>query len=87
LRNYPNPFNATTEIRFDVPMRAQVRLTVYDVLGRQVALLADRQFDAGSFALTWNGQDATGRGVASGKYFVRLAAGDELQTRPIVLLK
>jgi hypothetical protein len=80
--NYPNPFNAVTQIPFELPAQSRVTLTVYDVLGRSVATLASGNYAAGSHVIAWNGN-----GVASGQYFVRLQTASRCQTRSITLLK
>ncbi|MBI5059967.1 T9SS type A sorting domain-containing protein [candidate division KSB1 bacterium] len=79
---FPNPFNPSTEIRFEVGRTEQVKLTVFDLLGREVAVLADETMSAGSYARTFDGH-----GLASGMYLYRLEAGEEVQTRKMVLLK
>lgn len=68
-QNYPNPFNPATVIRFDVPERSHVRLTVYDLLGREVATLVDEVKSGGSYAIPFNGL-----GLASGIYLYRMQA-------------
>ena len=68
-QNYPNPFNPTTNIRFQVPEAADVRLAVYDRLGREVAVILDGRMDAGSHEARF---DATG--LASGVYLYKLQA-------------
>jgi hypothetical protein len=86
---YPNPFNPSTTIRFDVPERSRVRLCLYDVLGRELSPLLDQELPPGRHELRW---DASG--MASGMYYVRLradaapagsAAGSEL--RKLLLVK
>jgi photosystem II stability/assembly factor-like uncharacterized protein len=67
-RNYPNPFNPSTTIRFSVPTRSRLRLTIYNILGQQVAELANEVMDAGNFERIWNAK------VGSGLYFYRLEA-------------
>jgi photosystem II stability/assembly factor-like uncharacterized protein len=67
-RNYPNPFNPSTTIRFSIPMRSRVRVTIFNLLGQQVAELANEELGAGNFERTWNAN------VASGLYFYRLEA-------------
>jgi hypothetical protein len=79
---YPNPFNPSTEIRFELGRREHVRLAVYDLLGREVAVLADAELSAGSYSRTFDGG-----GFASGVYLYRLQAGDKVQTRKMVMLK
>ncbi len=80
--NYPNPFNATTEITFDLPRALQTSLKVYDVLGREVAELAGGVMGAGSHTIIY---DASG--LSSGVYFYRLEAGEFGETRKMVFLK
>lgn len=82
LANYPNPFNPQTTIAFTLPQAAPVRLTVYDILGRQVAILRDGAFAAGRHEVTF---DASG--LPSGMYMYRLEAGSFVQTRRMLLLK
>ncbi len=71
---YPNPFNPATTLAFSLASAGPVRLTVHDLRGRLVATLADGDLPAGAHALTWRGDDAVGRPVASGVYLLRLAA-------------
>ncbi|MGA9115669.1 MAG: FlgD immunoglobulin-like domain containing protein, partial [Bacteroidota bacterium] len=73
-RNYPNPFNPRTMIRFGLPAAADVMLRVYDILGREVAVLAEGFRDAGSYSVEWNGRTGEGVEAGSGVYFVRLEA-------------
>lgn len=82
FQNTPNPFNPSTTIRFALPVQSRVRLTVFDVLGRRVALLVDRVVAPGYHTELL---DATG--LASGVYFYRLEAGAFVQTRKLVVLK
>ena len=73
--NWPNPFNASTVIAFDLPAAQPVRLVVYDSLGRLVRVLYDQPLAAGSYRTRWDGLDAEGRPAASGPYLYRLAVG------------
>jgi hypothetical protein len=82
LGNYPNPFNPTTVIRFQLPSTGDVRLTVYDVLGREAAVLVEGVREAGVHDVQF---DAAG--LSSGVYFYRLQAGDVVQTRRLQLLR
>ncbi|MCB2201034.1 T9SS type A sorting domain-containing protein [bacterium] len=84
---YPNPFNPSTTVRFTIPEAGMVRLSVYDILGRQVATLLDRRMESGSHALSWNGRDFTGQPVASGTYILALDNQGMSRARRIVLLK
>jgi len=76
-QNYPNPFNPETEISFALPERSTIRLTVLDMLGREIATLTDGERSAGYHRIRWNGSDANGNKVGSGIYFYRLTATGE----------
>jgi photosystem II stability/assembly factor-like uncharacterized protein len=82
LPNQPNPFNPATTLRFVVPERTRVQLTVHDVAGRVVGTLVDDTRDPGVHVLMWNAE-----GMASGVYFARLRAGKTEMSRKLVLLK
>ncbi len=84
---YPNPFNPTTRIVFDVSERSRVRLAVYDIAGRVVAVVVDREMAPGRYEATWNGRASSGRAVASGVYFCRLQARNVLETKKIILIR
>jgi hypothetical protein len=92
-QNYPNPFNPNTIIKFDLPARSQVEVSIYDVNGKLVKKLINDQKEAGYHSVEWNGTDAYGRKVSSGIYFYRISAknlrnGSEfIQTKKMVLLK
>ncbi len=86
-QNAPNPFNPTTSITFDIPEKADVSLEVYDLLGRRVEMLVDEEMRAGSYRVTWDGRDASGREVPSGVYFYRIKAGDDVANRRMLLIK
>ena len=81
-QNYPNPFNPATVIEYSLPEETQVRLTVYDVLGRQVMTLVDDRQNPGSYNVNF---DATR--LASGVYIYRLEAGDVTRTKQMMLVK
>lgn len=81
-QNFPNPFNPATVIRFELPERVPVVLTVYDVLGRAVRTLANTTLNAGRYQLTF---DASG--LSSGVYLYRLQAGSTVVNRRMTLLK
>ena len=88
-QNYPNPFNPTTAIRYHIAGTAgqgsgagRVKLAIYDVLGREVALLVDGVQEAGLHELFWDA-----RNVASGVYYYRLTAGASVATRTMTVLK
>ncbi len=81
-QNYPNPFNPTTVISGQWSVTSVVRLTVYDILGREVAVLADGQYPAGKYTFTFNGTT-----LSSGVYFCRLTAGNYSAVRKMSLVK
>lgn len=82
LHNYPNPFNPSTSISFDVPRQAHVRVTVYNLVGQEVAVLVDGVLPQGQHSVRWQPENAS-----SGIYFVRLQAGEFRATRKTVLLR
>lgn len=81
-QNYPNPFNPETRIDFTLDTKSEVNLTIYNMLGQEVATLVDEVKAAGNHKVTWSASD-----VASGVYFYRLTAGDLTLTKKMVLLK
>ncbi len=80
--NYPNPFNAATTIRYDLPTQSEVVIEIYDLLGRKIETLATELQPAGSHSIVWDAED-----VSSGVYFYRIEAGDYEETHKCVLLK
>ncbi len=81
-QNYPNPFNPTTVIRGEWTGKSDVRLVVYDILGRPVATLTNGRYPAGQYSFTFNAA-----GLASGVYFYRLTAGKFTATKSMVVVK
>jgi hypothetical protein len=86
-QNYPNPFNPTTIIDFALPKTMNVKLEIFNILGRKVTTLIDGQLEAGYHSVTWNGVDEHGYLVATGIYFYRIKAGDFTDTKRMLLLK
>ncbi|MBN1781304.1 VCBS repeat-containing protein [bacterium] len=86
-QNHPNPFNPTTTIRYDLPRDSRVRVTVYDIVGREVADIVDENQSAGTYQTVWSGCDRTGRAVPSGVYFYRIEAGEFVRVRKMVLVR
>ena len=86
-QNFPNPFNPVTQIRYALPKPGRVSLSVYNILGEEIATLIDAQQEPGYYRLVWDGRDELGRGVCSGIYFYRLRAGDFVSVRRMVLLR
>ena len=71
--NFPNPFNPSTKIAFELPKASHVSLIIYDVLGREVAEIANQDYPAGYNVVTWNGLNRNGEQVSSGVYFYRIS--------------
>jgi hypothetical protein len=86
-QNYPNPFNPATTVTYSVPGKCKVTLRIYDVSGKCIACIVDRQQEKGSYAMEWNGKDEKGNSVASGIYICSLAAGNRTISRKMVLLR
>jgi hypothetical protein len=85
--NYPNPFNPSTTIRFELPKAGRVRLSIYNLMGQEIALPVDERLTEGSHELCWNGLDARQLPVPSGVYLYRLDASPYSGTGKLLLLK
>jgi Secretion system C-terminal sorting domain len=84
---YPNPFNPSTRVAFEVSTRAWVEVSIYDVSGRRVVVLLSKEMNPGRYDVAWFGQTSTGAVAASGVYFCKLRAGNVVETRKMVLLR
>jgi hypothetical protein len=87
LAAFPNPFNPITTIRFQLPINSDVKMSVYDILGREVVILLNEQKNIGTHTIQWNGVNRFGQNVASGTYFVVLNAGNFQQIQKVLLIK
>ena len=85
--NYPNPFNPTTQIRYDLPEDARVSITIYDLMGRSIKSLVHSNQTAGYHSVRWDATSDMGEGVSAGMYIYTIQAGEFRQTRKMVLLK
>ena len=85
--NYPNPFNPTTTIAYDLPQDGNVRLIIYDVMGREVTRLVNGFTPAGYHNVRWDARNALGEQVSAGVYFYHLQSGAHVKTQKMVLLK
>ena len=85
--NFPNPFNASTQIAYDIATPGPVRLTIYNTLGQPVRTLVDQFQTAGSYQVRWDARDQQGTALAAGVYLVRLHYPGGEQTRRLLLLK
>lgn len=81
-QNYPNPFNPMTRIQFNVPKTGEVRIRVFDVMGREIKMLMNGKLDAGSYETVFDGN-----GLTTGVYFYRMEAGDFIETKKMMLVK
>jgi len=81
-RAYPNPFNPTTTLSFAIPIDSEVSLSIYNLQGREVSTLIDANMDAGYHSVVWNANS-----YASGVYFVKMVAGDFVNTQKLMLVK
>jgi hypothetical protein len=86
-QNYPNPFNPTTEIRFNVPVQADVRINVYNIMGQLVRTLANQTYTAGFHQITWDGTSNAGTQVSAGIYIYRMQAPGFEQSMKMFLMK
>jgi hypothetical protein len=86
-QNFPNPFNPTTKIKFGLPTKSHVRLTVYNLLGQEIVTLVDEELSAGTHTTEWDGRDRSQTEVASGIYFYKLIAADFVDTKKMMLIK
>ena len=84
---WPNPFNPTTTISYELPFISDLMLTIYDMLGREVISLANTHQPAGTYNIQWDGLDKSARPVNTGVYFCRLEAGDYSSTIKMVYLR
>jgi len=81
-QNYPNPFNPTTTINFSIPKQTDVSLKVYDVLGKEVAELVNKEMSTGSYKVDFDASN-----ISSGIYFYKITAGSFVQSRKMILIK
>lgn len=86
-RAFPNPFNPTVSLPFELSQASRTHLAVYDMAGRRVAVLIDQKLEAGRHVATWRGTDDHGRSLPSGTYVARLVAGEERAQGRLLLVK
>ncbi|MBI2419566.1 MAG: T9SS type A sorting domain-containing protein, partial [Ignavibacteriales bacterium] len=87
IKNYPNPFNATTKIMFNNNKSSNVLINIYNSLGQLVKRLMDEYKPIGSYQTTWDGKDTENNWLPSGIYFARIIAGPHSGTAKIIMLK
>jgi len=86
-QNYPNPFNPETAIKFTIPQAGRVFIKVFDVTGKEVATLVDKEMQAGSYETSWFGRDNNGYNVSTGVYLLKMTSGNFVQSRKMMFLK
>lgn len=86
-QNFPNPFNNSTTIQFDVPKTDKVQINIYNISGEYIKSLVNGIISPGTYSLNWNGKDKNGLPLPSGIYFIQMKAPDYQNTRQILLLK
>ena len=87
LGNYPNPFNPTTTIAYEIFNPTSVRLIIYDIAGREINRLVDEEQHQGSYLATWDGKDKNGLSVAPGTYFYQLVTNQTKISRKMLVQK
>ena len=86
-QNFPNPFNSSTEIKYDIAEPSMVRINIYSMMGEKIADLVDSYIQRGSYSVVWNGKNVSGANVPSGIYFVLIEAGKFTDKKKILLVK
>ena len=86
-QNYPNPFNPETQILYDLPKAAHVRIEIFNILGQRIKTLVDEQKPAGAYSLIWDGRTDNGETATSGVYIYRLKTDEFVKSRKLLLLR
>src|SRR5689334_14947934 len=81
-QNYPNPFNPETNIEFQIPAAGNILLTIYDMLGREIAVLINEKLDPGSYKVGWNASQ-----YASGVYYYELRTMDFSSVKKMIIIR
>ena len=87
LPAYPNPFNSLTLLRFNLPHAVKVRLSIFDITGREVIRLIENRLEAGYHSVVWDGVGPGRIAVAAGLYLIRMEAGNFTKTLKLILVK
>ena len=86
-QNYPNPFNPNTSLSFNLPHNTQVIISIHDLLGKEIARLANESMGPGFYVISWNGKNDFGESLPSGIYIVRLVTPEYSRSIKMLLLK
>jgi alpha-galactosidase len=84
---YPNPFNPSTRIAFTLPSQSVTKISVYNLLGQEIAVLANGPYQSGAHEVVWDGRDRLGNSMPSGVYMYQMKVGDRIQARKMLLIK
>ena len=87
FHNYPNPFNANTQIEFQLPQSAQVSIIIYNLRGNEIRTILNENTPAGSYCVTWDGKDNHGTVMSSGIYMVQLKSDGFVQCKKMIMMK
>ena len=86
-QNYPNPFNPVTKIKYDIAKQGNVSLSIYDIKGRKIISLINKQQEAGTYSVLWNGKNDFGENLPGGLYIYRIESGGFLSTKKLIYIK
>ncbi|RKY84546.1 hypothetical protein DRQ11_11365, partial [candidate division KSB1 bacterium] len=87
FQNYPNPFNASTAVKFTLAQAQHITLAIFNILGKKVITLVDKELEPGNYQVSWNGKDDQGNEMASGIYLCLLQAGKWVKVKKMTLLR
>ncbi len=85
--NYPNPFNVSTMINYQLPLASEVQLVIYDILGQKIKTLINQNHNAGAYTVYWNATDENNHPVSSGVYIYQLKTENQILQRKLLLIK
>jgi hypothetical protein len=86
-QNYPNPFNPATVIKFDIHAKSNIKLSVFDITGKEIELLVDKELTSGSYEIIWNARQSEPLTYPSGIYFYRMLSNDFIQSKKMLYIK
>lgn len=86
-QNYPNPFNPTTKFKFSLPKQSDVKIVIFDIMGREIKTLVNTKLVIGKYEVDWDGSNNAGNSVSSGVYFYKIIAGSYVDTKKMIMLK
>ena len=87
LKNYPNPFNPTTTISFEIAENGKTEVEIFNVKGQKIKTLIKEQLEAGIHSVIWNGKSDSEKQVASGMYFYKVSVNNNQKIRKMIMLK